>query len=139
MRKEYEKLFSCFTAIEPPEGLLDRIMERIGRERHVLAVKQRLVVIFLGFVASAAALVPVFNLVQTDINQSGFLQFLSLAFSDFGIITAYWQNFAMSLLETIPAISLAMFFAVIFMFLGSFKLLARDLKIVYGLQQNISI
>ncbi len=134
MRKEYEKLFSRFTTIEPPEGLLDKIMERIRREKHVLVVRRRLVVIFLGFVASAAALVPVFNLARADLRQSGFLQFLSLAFSDFGIIIAYWQSFAMSLLETIPAISLAIFFTVIFMFLGSLKLLAKDIKIVYGLQ-----
>jgi ABC-type spermidine/putrescine transport system permease subunit I len=134
MRNDLEKLFSRFTTIEPPEGLLGKIMERIRQEKHLLAVKRRLVVIFLGFAASAAALIPVFNLARTDLAQSGFLQFFSLAFSDFGIIIAYWQSFAMSLLETIPAISLAMFFAVIFMFLGSLKLLARDVKIVYGYQ-----
>ena len=132
MRKDYEKLFSRFTTVEPAEGLLGKIMERIRREKHILAVKRRLVVISLGFFASAAALIPVFNLTRTDLAESGFLQFLSLAFSDFGVVINYWQTFTMSLLETMPAITLAMFFAVILAFLWSLKLLARDVKIVYG-------
>jgi hypothetical protein len=134
MRKEYEKLFSRFTTIEPPAGLLDKIIERIKREKHLLALKRRLVFISLGAIASLSALIPVFKLVQADINQSGFLQFLSLAFSDFGVVINYWQTFIMSLLETIPAITLAMFFSVILVFLWSLKLLARDIKIVYGYQ-----
>jgi len=120
------------------EKLFEKIMRRIGEEQR-FAAKRRLMFISLGAVISLAVLVPVFNLTRTNLVESGFLQFLSLAFSDFGIIAVYWQNFAMSLLETVPAISLAMFFAVIFAFLGSLKLLARDLKIIYGLQQNIAI
>ena len=115
------------------EKLFEKIMRRIGEEQR-FAAKRRLVFISLGAIVSLAVLVPAFNLARTNLAESGFLQFLSLAFSDFGIIIAYWQSFAMSLLETIPAISLAMFFVVIFMFLGSLKLLAKDIKIIYGYQ-----
>jgi len=139
MRKEYEKLFSHFTTIEPSEGLLDKIMERIKREKRLLAVKRRLVLFSLSLIASAVAFTPVFNLVQTDLSESGFLQFLSLAFSDFGIVVTYWQTFIMSLLETIPAISLAIFLGVVLTFLESLKLLARDIKIIYGHQQNFAV
>jgi ABC-type spermidine/putrescine transport system permease subunit I len=120
-----------YSNIEPPEGLLARIMEKIRQEKNIMAVKRRLVVFFFGFLASAAAMIPVFNLVQTEISQSGFLQFFSLVFSDFGAVIVYWRTFAMSLLETIPAVSVAMFLAVIFVFLASFKLLVKNMKIVY--------
>lgn len=132
MRKDLEKLFDFLHAPEAPEGLFGKIMERIRSEQRLLAVKRRLVVISLGFLASAGALIPVFNLVKTNLAESGFLQFLSLALSDFGVVINYWQTFAMSLLETIPAVSMAMFLGVVLAFLASLKLLARDVKIIYG-------
>jgi len=132
MRKDIEKIFSFLHAPEAPEGLLDKIMERIRREKHILAVKRRLVVISLGFLASLTAIIPVFNLVRADLSQSGFLQFLSLAFSDFGTVAVYWKTFAMSLLESVPAMSIAVFLGVILALLALLKLLVRDVKIVYG-------
>ncbi|MCX6731374.1 MAG: hypothetical protein NTX55_00025 [Candidatus Parcubacteria bacterium] len=113
------------------EKLFEKIMWRIGEEQR-FAAKRRLVFISLGAIASLAALVPVFNLARTDLAESGFLQFLSLAISNFGTVVVYWKTFIMSLLETIPAVSMAMLLGVVLVFLASLKLLAKDLKIVYG-------
>jgi hypothetical protein len=51
-------------------------------------------------------------------------------FSDFSSVAAYWQSFAMILLETLPAISLALFLAIILVFLQSIKSLTKDIKII---------
>lgn len=134
MRKDFEKLFSRLGTSEMPDDLLDKIMTRIKMEKSLLAVKRKLIVFSLGFAASAIGLVPVFNLVRADFAESGFFQFFSLLFSDFSVAVNYWQTFAMSLLETVPVVSMAIFLAVILVFLWSLKLLARDLKIIYGYQ-----
>jgi len=131
MRKDYEKLFTHLISPEPPVGLFEKIMLRIREERRLLTIKRRLAVFSIGTVLSAAAFIPIFKSFQTELYKSGFLQFLSLAFSDFGIVASYWRNFAMSLLETIPAMNLAMFFATIFVFLGSLKFLTKDIKLVF--------
>ncbi len=113
-------------------------MWRIRKEERLMALKKRVVFFSIIMGGSIIAFIPALGAVQAEISQSGFLQFLSLIFSDFEIIINYWQSFVISLLETIPAISIAIFLAVIFVFLESLKFLARDIKIIYGLQQIFS-
>jgi uncharacterized metal-binding protein len=132
MRENTEKLFASFTPPEPPAGLFERIMRRIQEEQRLLTLKRRVFVFSVGMMVSAAAFAPALKITEAELSASGFLRFLSLAFSDFEVITAYRQNFALTLLETIPAISLALLLAVIFVFLGSLKILARDIKVVFA-------
>lgn len=130
MRKDYEKLFAHLTPVAPPENLFFKIMQGIKKEQRLSAVKQRLIFFSSGVVVSLVAFIPIFRSAKTALFESGFLQFLSLIVTDFGAVAASWQNFVMSLLETIPAISLAMLFTAVFIFLGSLKFLAKDLKII---------
>lgn len=123
--------------IELPEGILNRIMLRIKAEQRLLAIKQRVVIFSLVFIGSVIAFVPTFRMVQAEISSSGFLQFFSLIFSDLGTVLAYWQSFTMSLLETLPAFSLAIFLAVVFAFLESLRFLARDIKFIFTPQKLI--
>ncbi len=116
--------------IELPEGILERIMARIKAEQRLLTVKRRLTIFSIGLFGSAAAFIPVFKMAQLEISNSGFLQFFSLLFSDFGTVAAYWQSFTMLLLESLPAMSLAIFLAVIFIFFESLRFLARDIKFI---------
>jgi ABC-type phosphate/phosphonate transport system permease subunit len=118
--------------IELPEGIFERIMTRIRTERRILTFKRRLAILSVGFVGSSTAFIPAFKLLHSNLVESGFLQFFSLLFSDFGIITGYWKEFSMSLLETLPAASLAIFLAVVFVFLGSLKFLAKDIKLLFS-------
>jgi ABC-type phosphate/phosphonate transport system permease subunit len=117
--------------VELPEGIFDRIMARINTERRILTFKRRLAIFSIGFIGSGIAFIPAFKMVEAGFIESGFLQFFSLLFSDFRTVAAYWQSFIMSLLETLPAISLAIFLAVIFVFLASLRFLVRDIKFVF--------
>ncbi len=139
MRKDFEKLFSHLNPAEPPSGLFEKIIYRIREEQRDFAIKQRVAVFSFIMVASIVAFIPALKSVQTDLAESGFLQFLSLALSDFGVVVTYWHSFAMSLLETIPAMSLVVLLAVIFAFLGSFKLWIKDIRFVLIPKQLVNI
>ena len=72
------------------------------------------------------------DLAAAEAAESGFFEFISLMFSDSGVILVSWQNFLLALAETLPAASLALLLAVAVIFLQSFKIISRDLKFVYG-------
>lgn len=116
---------------EPPKGLFNKIMARIQEERRLLTIKRQLAIFSLGVAGSAIAFIPAFKMLQTGLYESGFLQFFSLIFSDFGTVISYWQNFVMSLLETLPIINLAILLTIIFVFMGSLKFLVKDIKIIF--------
>lgn len=124
-------VFINMARIEMPEGIFGRIMARIHTEQRILTFKRRLAIFSVGLIGSGIAFVPAFRMVRLSLIGSGFLQFFSLLFSDFGTVAAYWQSFVMSLLETLPAMSLAVFLAVVFVFLESLRFLARDIKFVF--------
>ncbi|MFA5029758.1 MAG: hypothetical protein WC518_03370 [Patescibacteria group bacterium] len=111
----------------PSEKLFDSIMLGIGREQK-RQLRRRIFFYSLCFVCSLVALLPAFRAVRAEIINSGLIEFLALAISDSKIVLTYWNNFIFVVLEALPVISLVVFLAVIFVFLESLKLLARDLK-----------
>lgn len=116
-------------AIEPPNGLLEKILKRIQREQRILVIKRSFVFsVFL--IASTVSFWPISNMLLSDFLKSGFFYFFSLLFSDFSIVMVHWQSFAMMLLETLPAVSLALFLAVLLIFLQSAKSLAKNINII---------
>lgn len=138
IRKDYEKLFSRLKSPEPPEEIFDKIMHRIHRQERFLALRRRIIVFSLGLVGSLAAFIPAFSLMQQSLAESGFTQFSSLIFSDFGIVLTYWQNFALTLLESLPVLSIVAFLATIFIFLESLKFLVRDTKAIFATSETIN-
>lgn len=119
-----------YMRIELPEGILERIMARLKAEQRLLTIKRRLTIFSFGLIGSATAFIPAYKMAQLEISNSGFLQFFSLLFSDFGIVVVYWQSFVLSLLETLPVMSVAALSAVVFVFLCSLRFLTRDIKLV---------
>jgi ABC-type spermidine/putrescine transport system permease subunit I len=115
--------------IEPPAGLFGKIMNRIHKEERILVLR-RVIIFSTTLVLSLAGFFPAFNLLLSDFNQSGFLRFFSLMFSDSSTVMIYWQSFAMILLETLPAVSLAVFLAVLLTFLQSVKFLTKDVRTI---------
>jgi hypothetical protein len=114
--------------LEPPKDLFGRIMNRIRREQRLGRIKQRIVIFSVGAIASLAAVFPAFQMLKTELAASGFFTFSSLLFSDFAIVSAYWQNFALSLLESLPVMGLAAVLAAALAFFGSLKLLTGNIR-----------
>ena len=115
--------------IEPPSGLLEQIIKRIRREERLLVLRNT-IVFSLTLLASLIAVYPVTRMFFSDASQIGFLNFFALIFSDFSTVAAYWKNFSMALLETLPAVSLALFLAVVLVFLQSIRSLTKNIKIL---------
>ncbi len=118
-----------YLTIEPPAGLLEKILFRIKKEQRFLAIRQG--IIFFVFLACSVVLFwPALIMLLSDISKSGFIYFFSLLFSDFSTVLTFWQSFIMTLLETLPAVSIAIFLAVVVIFLQSVKILAKDIKTI---------
>jgi len=122
------------TYIEPSKGLLEKIIKRIHKEERLLGLK-RTAIFSTTLIISVIGFFPAFSMLSTDLNQTGFLQFLSLTFSDWSIVATYWQTFIMILLETMPAVSLALFLAVLLTFLQSIKSLSKNVKIIVNISR----
>ena len=118
-----------FSLIEPPIGLYEKIMKRIHQKERVLVLR-RVIIFSTTLIISLVSFFPVVSMLMYDFNQSGFLQFSSLMFSDTSSVMTYWRSFMMTLLETLPALSLALFLAVLVTFLQSIKSLTKDVKTI---------
>ena len=128
MRQDYEQLFSHVTPPEPAGDLLSKVMSRIAQERRLLTVKKRIVLLSIGLLASVAAFVSAFGVARSGIAESGFGEFLSLLATDAGTVALYWQNFVLTLLESMPIVSIAATLTAVFAFLASLKYLVRELQ-----------
>ena len=120
--------------LEPSTGLLEKILKRIHKEERVLVLR-RTIIFSITSILSVFALIPSFIILSSDFNQSGFLNFSSLIFSDFSSVATYWKSFSLILLETLPIFSLALFLAVLLTFLESIKHLTKDVKIIINIRR----
>jgi len=93
---------------QPSADLYDRIIKRINYEQRLTSIKKKLFWRFAGLIASLTILIPLGYKLSIELNQSGFLQSFSLIFSDFQIVTSDLGDFFLSLLESLPAVSLTL-------------------------------
>lgn len=138
MPKNLIKLFDYLEEPEITSGLFEKIISRLDQERKLTKIKFRLAVFGSFLIGSIIAFVPIFNLTRFALIKSGFIQFFSLLFSDTKIVLTYWENFAMSLLETLPVMNLIILLAIILVFLESLKLLLKDLKNIFISKQFLN-
>ncbi len=114
---------------EPPEGLLQDVMHCIKEYERKRAAR-RTVFFSVLMALSFASLVPAYRLFLSDLQRSGIAQFLSLLFSDFGVVMSSWRMFAMAVLESFPALSVAVVFLLLAVLLQSFLLFKKNVSIV---------
>lgn len=124
MPKNYKKS----EAAEPSSELFGKVMKRIHKEERFLAMRKRLAAATVMMLGSGIMLFPLFGAVRTSLAESGFMEFLSLIFSDFKLVLSFWQSFSWALLESFPATSFVGFLTVLLVFLGALKYVAQDLK-----------
>ena len=129
MPDNLQTLLNHYNPPEAPDNLFNKIITRINRRQRMLAIS-RVIVFSFSLLGSLVAAWPIFSAVKIEFVNSGFLQFLSLVFSDFEVIITYWQSFALTLLESLPAISIALSLLILFIFMGSLKFLTKDIKIL---------
>jgi len=120
MEKDIDRLIKTFDQVSVPQGLRDVVFARIHREELRLA-RIRLAffapLVFLsgwGVVASALYVIK-------EVAQSGFLQYVSIIFSDSSAVFAYAGEFLLSLAEQAPLLGIAIFLATLFTLLESMR------------------
>ena len=58
------------------------------------------------------------------------MEFLSLFWSDAGVLVAYWNDFIFVLIESLPVASVAVFLAALFVLLQSLRFMVLNSKII---------
>jgi hypothetical protein len=106
---------------------MDKVLERIQKERRVLSFKKTVLICGAATISSAA-LVPAFGMLFAEATESGFINLSSTIFSNHSMAMAYWRSFGAALLETLPIVSLAVFLLIAFVFLQSFRSLLKLLN-----------
>lgn len=127
MDRDFEKLFALVEDLEPRAELLMRVNSAVDRaeRRHVFVRAVAFTVV--AFVA-VGALIPAWRELQAEVMQSGFVQFVSLLVSDFGLVATYWKEFSLSILESVPVLGITAVLGSVFTLLISLRFMARDLS-----------
>ena len=113
---------------EPGEDLANNIWHKItSRNKRIIFLK------FISFsfigISSLLGLIPMLKILANDFAQSGFYEYASLIFSSNGMLASYWKDFAYSLLESLPTMSIILSLGLVFIFfLSSHVLLIFRLK-----------
>ncbi|MFA5021820.1 MAG: hypothetical protein WC508_01960 [Patescibacteria group bacterium] len=111
-----------------PAGLFDKVILRLEQEKKLARAKKRLIIFSIVLLVSVAVSFPIGKLLQNEIIQSGFGQYISLLFYDFKTMLTYWPDFSLTLLETLPAIGLAGILTVMLAIIISLKSVITDGK-----------
>jgi len=118
MANKYKKLFGYINLIEPSRELKERILNRISLEEKRLARIRAWAfgsTTVASFGLSAWAVVYLIK----SVNESGFLQYLSLIFSENGAVLAYWRELSLALIQSLPITGLILFLAAVGFFVWS--------------------
>jgi hypothetical protein len=91
-----------------PSGLLEKILSRLAYEQDQSLIKKLKYQLFGSVVFFAAALSSLVLAVKTSIvSNTTTLKFISLAFTDFGVVLHNWKDYSFSVLESLPLDTMA--------------------------------
>ena len=100
-----------------PKDIFSKIMKRLGLEKQLILIKKHLRVFLVLSVMFVALSIFAFIGLKTVIEQSSFLEFMSLLFSDPDMVTKYWQSFILLITESFPGLAVAGFIVSIAFFM----------------------
>lgn len=128
MTQNFDKILSKINQPEPRACLFELIWLAIQKQKQLAVIKRRLVLSIILSAITGIGFVPLAKLTRTGFSTSGFWQFFSLIFSDFSAVIYSWQNYLISLLETLPVTNLILLLAVFLIFLEMLKFLVKNIK-----------
>lgn len=117
-KKDYSALFAHQKHIEPKTDLLERVLMRITLlERR--AAQIRLAFFSLSATLSLVGVIFSLRFVWSALLESGFIEYLSLAASDWSTVALYGKEFALTLIESLPLLGITLLLSATFVLLGS--------------------
>ena len=126
----YKELFSQLREEKEDLALFTEIISKIDKYKK-RAVTIRIVLFSCGFFGSIIAFIPVFHVLYNSLMQSGFINFVSLLFSDSKIVLSNFGSYALVLFENIPVMWLALSLFIMWVFLESLRYLLRNIIFIY--------
>ena len=121
---------------ESDEDLSEKIWSSLIIRKQKIA-KLKLWVFSSVSAISLVGLFPMLKVLVSDFRESGFYEYLSIAFSNSNILGSSWKELTFSLAESVPTISIVLTFAVLFIFFLSFRYAIK--QIIKGQLTLISV
>lgn len=125
MQNKLTKIFAR-AKYEPERGLEQNVWNTIvKRNKKITQIK--LWVFSLTGAASFVGIIPAFKIMLADLTQSGFYEYMSLAFSNSNVVLSYSKELLLSISESLPATSIALSLSLMFIFFLSLKYIAKQI------------
>lgn len=80
-----------------------------------------------SLVLSVVGFIPVLGILLRDLKSSGFYNYFSLLFTDTSALSLYWKELSLVIVESLPALSIMMSLALLFVFFLSLKHLSQKI------------
>jgi hypothetical protein len=126
MKSELKKILTE-GGYRPGNELSERIYQVIISRRN-RALRIRFWSYASAGVIAFAGLVPAFQKLGSDFASSGFGQYFSLVFSGNGALASSGKELLLSLIDSLPVMSIVLCLVLIFMFLGSLRVAMKNSK-----------
>jgi len=136
MNKNLENIFKTIGELKSSDLLSSKILLRINQEE-IKRFKLRIFITRAVGSLSFVAFFPILINLISQLQNSGFWNYLSLLFTDTGTVALYWKQFSMSLIEATPMFPLTMILLSLLGLFVSFKFgfAKKEIKTI-GLSAN---
>lgn len=125
MEKELTKIFHK-AKYEEEHDLAENVWSKlVARNKKIIRIK--LWVFSVIGLTSLAGLIPAWNMLTSNLSQSGFYEYVSLAFSSTDSLISYWKEFVFSIAESLPTMSIAISLSLVFVFFLSFRYVIKQI------------
>jgi len=119
-----------FLYIDPNDNLRDKIVIDINRRIRNKAIFS---LFYGGLTSLTSILVMVYSsiLIVKDFYSSGLREYLSLAFSDYSLLLTLWREYLLSVVESLPIISITLVTFSLFVFTLSIKYVINNFRKIF--------
>jgi len=107
MRKNHQN-FAYFKPA-PSAGLFDRIITAIKREQELRHSRKLLFSFLILLIISFVATPFSWSIFINQLKNSGIIYFVSAVVSDFNVFLAFWREFSLAILESLPITGIIFF------------------------------
>ncbi len=129
--KKGQQLQAYLHSVEPAPGLYQAIMLRINAAKR-RAARVRTSIFGTLALASGLLLVPAMQYAGEQFYASGFYDYLTLIISDRGFVLTYWQQFMLSLLESLPSLALLLILPLVFALVYSLRRVMQTSRVAFA-------
>ena len=130
MLQQYQRLFDALPVASASNELRHSILKEIGI-LHLRSMRIKFFASSALLFTSCISLYFISASVAVQMGQSGFFDYASLALSDGGTMMTYWQEFSITLLESLPILGLTLTLLAVFTLLQSLRYAMKNSEAIF--------